>query len=264
MLRFKSHAKINIFLKIIGKRGSYHEIKSRFLRVENLYDMLVFKPKSPKREFELSGEFGCVLQNNTIYKAYRFLREHKSGKKIDDFFEHHALHVEKNIPKGGGLGGGSSNAATFLLALNKILELNLDTKEICSIGSKVGADVNFFLHECKIANVEGIGDIVMPIEDDIPELELVFTGATCDTARVYRVFRDIFWNSVNVNLACRLAKLSSREILNSFAPMELNDLLRSALACYPNLKTFAQKELFLSGSGSTFFKVSDEYDNSKK
>ncbi|MDR1460193.1 MAG: 4-(cytidine 5'-diphospho)-2-C-methyl-D-erythritol kinase [Campylobacteraceae bacterium] len=264
MLSYKSYAKVNIFLKIIGKRGDYHEIKSRFLKIESLYDTLTFKPKSFKKEFELFGEFDCELQNNTIYKAYWFLKEYKNSKKIDDFFENYFLHVKKNIPKGGGLGGGSSNAATLLLALNRILGLNLDIKELCFIGSKIGADVNFFLHECEAANVEGVGEIVMPIEDDMPKLKLVFTDEACDTAKVYKIFRENFWSTVNIDLAHELSNLSSKELLNSFAPIELNDLLRSVLVCYPNLKAFAQKGVFLSGSGSTFFEVLDEHDNSKK
>ncbi|MDR3178242.1 MAG: 4-(cytidine 5'-diphospho)-2-C-methyl-D-erythritol kinase [Campylobacteraceae bacterium] len=264
MLSFKSYAKINIFLKITGKRGGYHEIKSRFLRVENLYDELVFKAKKPKKEFELFGDFNCELQDNTIYKAYLFLKEYKKSKIIDDFFEHHALYVEKNIPKGGGLGGGSSNAAALLLALNKILELKLDIKEICAVGSKVGADVNFFLHECEAADVEGVGEIVTPIKDDIPKIELVFTNESCDTVNVYKVFRENFWSGVDVNLARKMMELSSKELLNSFAPIELNDLLRSVLVCYPNLKAFAREKVFLSGSGGTFFKVLDGHDNSEK
>ncbi|MDR1554965.1 MAG: 4-(cytidine 5'-diphospho)-2-C-methyl-D-erythritol kinase, partial [Campylobacteraceae bacterium] len=145
-----------------------------------------------------------------------------------------------------------------------ILELKLDIKEICSIGSKVGADVNFFLHECKAADVGGVGEIVIPVEDDVPDIELIFTGEFCDTTKVYKVFRENFWDTVDVNFTQKLAKFSSKELLNSFSPIELNDLLRSVLVCYPNLKASAQKRVFLSGSGSTFFKVLDEHDNSKK
>ncbi|MDR0580121.1 MAG: 4-(cytidine 5'-diphospho)-2-C-methyl-D-erythritol kinase [Campylobacteraceae bacterium] len=264
MLSFKSYAKVNVFLKVVGKRGTYHEIKSRFLRIESLYDMLVFKPKTPKKGLEFFGDFGCGVHNNTIYKAHRFLKEYTKSSLIDDFFEHHALYVEKNIPRGGGLGGGSSNAAVLILALNKILGLNLDIKEMCTIGNKVGADVNFFLHECEAADVEGAGEIVMPIKDDIPKIELVITNKACDTARVYRVFRESFWNSVDTNLAYKMAGLSSKELLDSFAPIELNDLLRSVLVCYPILKVFTRERIFLSGSGGTFFKVLNGYNNSKK
>ncbi|MDR0407868.1 MAG: 4-(cytidine 5'-diphospho)-2-C-methyl-D-erythritol kinase [Campylobacteraceae bacterium] len=264
MLSFKSYAKVNIFLKITGKRDNYHEIKSRFLKIESLYDTLTFKPKNPKKEFELFGEFDCELRNNTIYKAYRFLKEYKNSKKIDDFLEHHAIYVEKNIPKGGGLGGGSSNAATLLLALNKILKLNLDKKELCFVGSKIGADVNFFLHECEAANVEGVGEIVTPIKDDAPKLKLIFTNEFCDTAKVYNSFRKNFWSKIDINLAHKLSDFGSKELLNSFNPIELNDLLRSVLVCYPNLKVFAKDKVFLSGSGSTFFEVLDGHNDSKK
>jgi 4-diphosphocytidyl-2-C-methyl-D-erythritol kinase len=263
MLSFKSYAKVNIFLKITGRRGDYHEIKSRFVRIESLHDTMIFKPKKIAKDgFELFGEFDCNLENNTIYKAYLLLKKYKNDKKIDDFFRHNLLYVDKNIPKGGGLGGGSSNAATLLLALNKILKLGLSLEELCLIGGKVSADVNFFLHECEVANVEGIGEVVKPIKDNVPKLELIFTNEACDTTRVYKTFREHFWSSIDTNLANKLINIASGELLNSLEAIKLNDLLRSVLVCYPNLKAFSEKGVFLSGSGGTFFKVANGCNNS--
>ncbi|MDT8339817.1 MAG: 4-(cytidine 5'-diphospho)-2-C-methyl-D-erythritol kinase, partial [Sulfurimonas sp.] len=75
MKLYKAYAKVNIFLKIIGKRGNYHEIISRFMRVDSLYDELSFAPKQKSGEFEIVGEFSCDTKQNTIYKAYRALLE---------------------------------------------------------------------------------------------------------------------------------------------------------------------------------------------
>jgi len=256
MLRFKSPAKLNIFLKITGKRGDYHEIMSRFIRYDGLYDELIFEPKERAKEgFELSGRFDCELQNNTIYKAYKLLRD-KNAKKIDDFFENYTLRVDKRIPSGGGLGGGSSNAATLLLALNKTLSLSLSLDELCFIGSKIGADVSFFLHERPAANVQGVGEIVTPIDDDIPDIELVFTSQACDTAAVYKAFRANFWDKIDAGLAHELSTLDTKEMLSFYSPLALNDLLRGVLVCYPHLKAYAD---FLSGSGGTFFKVKNKW-----
>ncbi|MDR0666180.1 MAG: 4-(cytidine 5'-diphospho)-2-C-methyl-D-erythritol kinase [Campylobacteraceae bacterium] len=246
----KSHAKINIFLKIIGTRGSYHEIVSRFVRVDNLYDEIEFLPKpSHARGFELKGGFNCELKKNTIYKAYELL----DNKKIDDFFAEYFLSVKKNIPFGGGLGGGSSNAAAFLLYINRTLELGLSIEELCGIGSKIGADVNFFLHECKAANVRGIGEVIEPLDDDVPDIELIFDDTMCDTGLVYSNFTEP--GQEDKKSAEKLASLTSKEILKKFNNTALNDLLRSVLICYPSLKAKADEGLFLSGSGSTFFKV---------
>ena len=68
---YKAYAKVNIFLKIVGTRGDYHELVSRFIRVENLYDELKFSDKKEDCEFELVGDFGCDLKSNTIFKAYK-------------------------------------------------------------------------------------------------------------------------------------------------------------------------------------------------
>ncbi|MDR1614200.1 MAG: 4-(cytidine 5'-diphospho)-2-C-methyl-D-erythritol kinase [Campylobacteraceae bacterium] len=252
----KSYAKINIFLKIIGKRGGYHEIVSRFVRLSKLYDEMEFLPKSLNTKcFELKGEFNCELKKNTVYKAYELLRGIADTKKLDDFFAEYFLNVKKNIPFGGGLGGGSSNAATFLLYINKTLELGLSLEELCGIGSKTGADVNFFLHECEAANVSGIGEIVKPLKDEVPDIELIFDDATCDTALIYNNFREQFADNIDKTAAQNLISLSSKEILQKFDNITLNDLLRSVLICYPSLKAKADARLFLSGSGSTFFKV---------
>jgi 4-diphosphocytidyl-2-C-methyl-D-erythritol kinase len=251
----KSYAKVNIFLKIIGVRGAYHEIISRFARVNSLYDEMEFLPKPLHvKGFELKGNFECNMTNNTIYKAYKLLRNAAKAKKVDDFFAEYFLNVKKNIPTGGGLGGGSSNAAVLLLYVNKILELGFSTQELCGIGSKIGADVNFFLHECNAANVKGIGEIVEPL-DDAPNIEPVFDALSCNTTLVYNTYRGFYQPYSNKNSAEELALLSSKEILQKFDNWVLNDLLKSVLICYPSLKAKADEGLFLSGSGSIFFKA---------
>ncbi|MDR2081748.1 MAG: 4-(cytidine 5'-diphospho)-2-C-methyl-D-erythritol kinase [Campylobacteraceae bacterium] len=251
----KSYAKVNIFLKIIGVRGAYHEIISRFVRVDNLYDEMEFVQKPfHARGFELKGGFQCKTLKNTIYKAYILLKHAAKSTKMNDFFAEYALNVKKNIPTGGGLGGGSSNAAAFLLHVNKILELGFSMQELCNIGSKIGADVNFFLHECKAANVKGVGEIIEPL-DDAPNIELVFDDTACDTALVYGKFKEYCHFYSDKTIAEKIASLSSQEILQKFDNWFLNDLLRSVLICYPSLKAKADAGLFLSGSGSTFFKA---------
>ena len=107
----KSYAKVNIFLKIAGKRDNYHELVSRFVRVHSLYDVISFV-KTNKKAFEIIGDFGCKLESNTVYKAYNLLKAYDG---VEEYFLTHSVKVEKNIPEFAGLGGGSSNAATFLI-----------------------------------------------------------------------------------------------------------------------------------------------------
>ncbi|OUR70838.1 4-(cytidine 5'-diphospho)-2-C-methyl-D-erythritol kinase, partial [Arcobacter sp. 31_11_sub10_T18] len=149
----KSYAKVNIFLKIAGKRDNYHELVSRFVRVKNLYDTITFLPNNEINDFNLIGEFGCETKKNTIYKAFLALRN--NCPKIDAYFRVYSIKVEKNIPECAGLGGGSSNAAAFLILANEVFDLNYSKDRLARMGLKVGADVPFFIYEYDSANVTG-------------------------------------------------------------------------------------------------------------
>lgn len=243
----KSYAKVNVFLKIIGKRESYHEILSRFVLIENLYDEIEF----------VSGD-GKILSNkiipgeNIILKAKEILKSLGFKSKIDEFFKNHDIKITKNIPMGGGLGGGSSNAAAFLHLINKELNLELSTKELMEISPKIGADVGFFVSGYKSANVSGIGEIVEEFDDDIPNLEVFSPNLHSDTAQIYKEFRANFMDKININLAKNLLNLTSTEILEGYQNLELNDLLHPFLKLNPNFKL--RDDEFLSGSGSSYFR----------
>ncbi|MCD8213856.1 MAG: 4-(cytidine 5'-diphospho)-2-C-methyl-D-erythritol kinase, partial [Campylobacter sp.] len=115
----KSYAKINIFLKIVGARGNYHEILSRFVLRREIYDEIYFE-KSDGFAIECSN---ANIENNIILKAKKALENVGFKNEIDEFFGSHKVILNKNIPIGAGLGGGSSNAAAFLNLTNG--ELNL-------------------------------------------------------------------------------------------------------------------------------------------
>ena len=249
----RAYAKVNIFLKIVGKRGDYHELLSRFVLVSNLYDELEFKNKQTDEEFELHGEFGCQLKSNTIYKAYLSICKAGYEKEIKKFFLSKSLHVKKNIPSFAGLGGGSSDAATFLHMINKEVNLGLSNEQLAKIGLKVGADVPFFVYGYKSANVSGIGEIVEEFMEAPLHVEIITPDIKCDTGAVYGAFRDNY--KINVELAKEMSKMSSLELLKSYDDITLNDLFGVALKVYPELENYRKKEWFFSGSGSSFFKV---------
>ena len=125
----KSYAKVNIFLKIADKRDNYHELVSRFVRVHNLYDLMSFV-KTSRKAFDIIGDFGCKMETNTVYKAYKLIEKFNG---VTEFFKNYSVKIEKNIPEFAGLGGGSSNAATFLIMVNKYCNLNLSKDELCQI-----------------------------------------------------------------------------------------------------------------------------------
>lgn len=255
MIRYPAYAKVNIFLKITGMRGDYHTLSSRFMRVKSLYDTLWFEHKSTP-EFEIRGDFDCPVHSNTIYKAYKYLLSSTHSDKLSTFFEDHAVCVDKHIPSFAGLGGGSSDAATFLKMCNDRLELGLSVEELAEIGANVGADVPFFVYGYESANVRGIGEIVERFNEPLIDFEVVTPDIQISTPAVYRYYREHLYAPLTTEDAIQLESLSSREVLASMSPKEANDLYLSALGCYKELE---EKEgWFFSGSGSSFFRIKED------
>jgi 4-diphosphocytidyl-2-C-methyl-D-erythritol kinase len=175
-----SPAKINLMLRIVRRRrDGYHEIRTIFQKI-SLYDTL---------RFTLREEPGIVIRandpnlptgnRNLIYRAASALLQrsvHKGGLSVT---------LLKRIPVGAGLGGGSSNAATVLKALNRLLKLNLSPKELAKFGLPIGADVPFFLVEGSALGT-GIGDRLKRIV--LPDLwyVLINPGFEVSTAWAYK------------------------------------------------------------------------------
>ena len=254
-MTIKSYAKVNIFLKIVGLRGSYHEINSRFMLLPNLYDTLSFKSHKCDK-FTIEGNFGCETKSNTIYKVYTLLK--KEYPQVEEFFKINKVVVEKNIPEFAGLGGGSSNGAAFLNLINRVLNLNISHDKLAGIGSKVGSDIPFFIYGYKSANVSGVGEVVKEFEEDLIEIE-TFTPSQIkpSTKDVYDTYREFFIDSMDKELSKKLMNLSSHDILTTYQSNTLNDLLSPCLKLYPLLKDYMKDGYFLSGSGSTVFRRKD-------
>jgi 4-diphosphocytidyl-2-C-methyl-D-erythritol kinase len=253
----KSYAKVNIFLKISGKRDNYHELVSRFIRVQNLYDTVSFEKGSKDtlfKEFTLEGAFGCTTQQNTIYKAYIKLLE--ISPKVKEYFTLHKVVVDKKIPEFAGLGGGSSNCATFMIMVNEVCKLGLSKEALSKIAITIGADVPFFIYEYNSANVTGIGEIVKPFEEEVLDIKTFTPKIKCDTGLIFKKFREIFYKEILEIDSKKLLNQKSKDILENMSIFEANDLYSAALKIYPELKpaTYSlPKNSFFSGSGSSFF-----------
>ncbi|WP_263833269.1 4-(cytidine 5'-diphospho)-2-C-methyl-D-erythritol kinase [Sulfurospirillum oryzae] len=254
-MHYQAHAKVNIFLKIVGKRGNYHELLSRFMIVPSLWDTLSFIPKKSTEAFELVGEFNCALEHNTLYRIFEVLKTQGFGKEVERVMSEYALHVKKNIPTGSGLGGGSSDAATFLKMLNERANLGLERDEMMRIGSDVGADVAFFVSGYESANVSGIGEVVEKFDESALDIEVFTPPLACNTALVYKTYREYFLQSMDQALALNMVDLKSTELLKGFSKEALNDLFPACLKAYPELGAYAKEGWFFSGSGSSFFRI---------
>ena len=252
-LNIKSYAKVNIFLKIAGKRDSYHELVSRFVRVKSLYDTITFVPNNETNNFNLIGDFGCETKQNTIYKAFLALRN--NCPKIDAYFRVYSIKVEKNIPECAGLGGGSSNAAAFLVLANEVFDLNYSKDRLARMALQVGADVPFFIYEYDSANVTGIGEKVEEFDEPILDIETFTPNIQCNTGEIFTTFRNKFYKELSNVEAEKLLSKTSIDILEELNISDANDLYECAVDLKPQLKEHAKPNWFFSGSGSSFFAI---------
>ncbi len=152
----KARAKVNLCLNVLEKRpDNYHNLESIFQKI-NLYDELYIEKTNSESLEIISNLKNVKFENNIIYKAYLKLKEKYNqikGLKVT---------LIKKIPTEAGLAGGSTDCASFILALNKLYNLNLSEKELLEIGRTLGADVDPCYYSVAVKG-EGIGDIITPI-----------------------------------------------------------------------------------------------------
>ena len=235
-LKLDCPAKLNLNLSVVGKRiDGMHEIKTRFQLI-NLFDEMVIRRTSNKF---VSVETNLVPpiedSNNIVFSAIKLLSDH-IGKEI-----HCEVEIIKNIPLGGGLGGGSSNAAAALIGTNFLFKLGLSTEELMKLGEKLGADVPFFIFG-KNAFASGIGQI---LEEESKQLDdkylLLFPQIHSSTKELFSK-----WDDLNKNVQKSI--LTNEE--NSFLPIFLDQNQEVKIIFHELCESNSFK---LSGTGSTIF-----------
>lgn len=179
----KARAKINLNLKITGIREDhYHNIESIFQKI-NLYDEIwIQKTKTGKCELQINVP-ELNSPENIIVKAYEILKK-QYPSEISGVF----VKVKKNIPMQAGLGGGSTDCATFLFGMNQLFSLALPQRKIEEIGKSLGADVVPCLFNQPV-KAEGIGDQITAIPSNFRyDLVLIKPNLACDTKAMYQKF----------------------------------------------------------------------------
>ncbi|HEB9309243.1 TPA: 4-(cytidine 5'-diphospho)-2-C-methyl-D-erythritol kinase [Campylobacter coli] len=253
----KAYAKANIFLKLVGfDKRRYHLLESRFILLKNLFDeiYIVDKSSNSPKGFEIISNFNC--KDNIITKAYWLLCQNGYQNELEEFFKTKSLKLIKNIPTCAGLGGGSSDCASFLMLINEELNLKLSTQKLIELSTQLGSDIAFFLSGFESANVSGCGEIIEEFNDAIPSLEWIFPEVSCQTKKVYDEFDKGEINFEKSILDAEIyKKLNTRELLETFKNTQLNDLFTPCVTLYPKMFLFLQQDFFLSGSGSSVFKV---------
>ncbi|MFM1115726.1 4-(cytidine 5'-diphospho)-2-C-methyl-D-erythritol kinase [Yersinia enterocolitica] len=155
-----SPAKLNLFLYITGQRaGGYHLLQTLFQFLD-YGDELTIVPRDDDQIRLLTPIIGVENEQNLIIRAARLLQQHPSSAKVPRGAD---ISIDKRLPMGGGLGGGSSNAATVLVALNTLWHCGLSDEELAALGLTLGADVPVFVRG-HAAFAEGIGEKLHPAE----------------------------------------------------------------------------------------------------
>lgn len=259
----KSPAKINLVLEIMGKRSDgYHEIRTIYQSI-NFFDTLTFENLKKDIEIYSNSSEISLDEKNLAFKGARILKEFakvKKGIKIT---------IKKKIPIMGGLGGGSSNGAVTIFALNKIWGLNLSHSTLLFLSSKLGSDAPFFLMGGTALGV-GRGEEVYPLKD-IPKRKLIlfFPKDKVDTSIAYKkIDRVLTENKSSFKISEVAFKLEagflrSEDLFNRFEEVVFEDS-EKIKTLRDKVKMISGKRVHLSGSGSTLFIFADKkYDELK-
>jgi 4-diphosphocytidyl-2-C-methyl-D-erythritol kinase len=249
--RVRSCAKVNLALSVLGRRtDGYHDIQTIFQSID-LHDDLEFQPS---RRMELS----CIdlpdipPEDNLVWKAAVLLSSRLPEK-------HYAsIILRKKIPMGAGLGGGSANAATTLLALRRFWNISISDSALQSIAAELGSDVPFFLNGGTALGI-GRGEQIHPLPDSSAgHLVVIYPGVHVSTSEAYRSLNLGLTSSTSdhrIQHFCSQIKAGKSYLTEIF-----NDFEASILTAYPPIleaKNFLMMRgaiaSMLSGSGSSVF-----------
>jgi len=242
MTTIKSFAKLNLFLRVIGKQGGYHLLQS-LMQTISLHDEIIFEES---KVFHFSANDPTLSNDNLIVKAFVILQN--DFPQIPD----QKIILMKNIPVAAGLGGGSSNAAATLNYLNQKYALKLSTEKLKDYAATLGSDVPFFI-EGGTQLAEGRGEL-LSILPKLPKkyFLLVNPNKPCPTGSVFKNVTD-FTDMRNYE------ELSQN--IDSFSKFLTNDLTLPAMKVVPDIKIIIDhlksargcEYAGLSGSGATCF-----------
>ena len=249
--KIKSYCKINLSLKVLKKlKNGYHNIMS-LITFCDLHDIIsISKIRSSKDKISFSGKFkkGIDKEKNTATKVLSLLRKNQMVE--NQVFK---INIQKNIPHGSGLGGGSSNAADLLNYFNSKMRLKLNKKKIKKLASKIGFDVPISL-ERRNTFLTGKKDEIIRLNQKFKlNLLIVYPGLICSTKKIYKKNRKI-----SLLKPQSFFYLKNNKKLINFLKNEHNDLEKVVTKVYPKINEIinyikSQKGCYFSritGSGS--------------
>lgn len=243
-MKVKANAKINLGLYITGlDQNNYHLLDATMLPI-SLYDDIEIS-FNDKDEVIFINQ--TVPTNNTVTKALFLMKKHY---KYQESFR---VIINKNIPSGAGLGGGSSDAAFVMKAIVELLNIKTSNEELRDIALKIGADVPFFLIN-KPCRMQGIGELLTPFEINKEyKFLLIKPNFAIDTVKAYKKYDEIKIskksNIQNIINSLKEGKLINEVGNDLFIPAK--ELEKELYSLEEEIKTFNPYLLTMSGSGST-------------
>jgi len=261
---FLAPAKINLFLHITGQRADGYHLLQTVFRLLDFYDKIYLNPTKISTIKRVNDVAGVPEAQDLCIRAAILLQKYSQCPLGVEIL------VEKHIPMGGGLGGGSSDAATVLLALNHLWKLNLSRAELLSLALQLGSDVPFFIHGTN-AWAEGVGEQMQTIHLHDAYYVVLTPNTHVSTAQVF-ANKQLTKNTIaktmsDFSAACNLSTGNlSAEFTNDLEKTVCNDY-PSVQACLNWLKQFGDARM--SGSGASVFleiaseKVATEICNQK-
>jgi len=228
-IKIKSYCKINLSLKVLKKLNSgYHNIIS-LITFCDLHDVIsISRIRELKDEISFSGKFkkGINKKSNTITKVLNLLRSNKLLKN-----QAFKINVQKNIPHGSGLGGGSSNAANLLNYFNLKMKLKLSKNKIRKLADQIGFDVSINLEKRNAFLTGKRGKILRLNQKFKLNLLIVYPNLICSTKKIYERNRKI-----NLSKPQSFFYTKDNKKLINFLKNENNDLEKTVIKIYPKIK----------------------------
>ncbi|MCE9890800.1 4-(cytidine 5'-diphospho)-2-C-methyl-D-erythritol kinase [Kluyvera intermedia] len=237
MTRWPSPAKLNLFLYITGQRpDGYHTLQTLFQFLD-YGDTLTIEPRTDGQLRLLTPVDGVPNEENLIIRAARLLMKTAAQSQRLPEGSGADISIDKRLPMGGGLGGGSSNAATVLVALNHLWQCHLSEDELATIGLMLGADVPVFVRG-HAAFAEGVGEVLTPVEVAEKWYLVAHPGVSIPTPVIFgdpELPRNTPVRSIDTLLNCEFA--NDCEVIARKRFREVDDVLSWLLEYAPSRLT---------------------------
>ena len=251
-MRLKANCKINLGLNVLRKReDGYHDLETVMLPVKGLYDVLDVEAIDSGVEFTGVGiEVDCPEDKNLCVRAVRLMQSRYAIEGV-------AVRLDKRVPFGAGLGGGSSDATAVIMAINEIYALGLDRPTLASLAAELGSDTPFFVYNRPML-CEGRGEIMSEVDVDLRGLWLVVVKPP------FGVSTGEAYSGVKPRIPdCRLMSLIDKPI-EQWQGSVVNDFEPHILLAHPTIALLKDELLrsgalyaSMSGSGSALFALYD-------